>query len=133
MKFDELKRLWIENLNKETKDVACWIFTSYLPKLYLYDDGSILFCSHEPSSLCNNHLIVIDLQPLQDELTDWFYFDTKDLSEAEKDYIYQEFFVDNPQTDDLVMDKIVEFVKNIDDNEDEYPIYTVWDEGGDER
>jgi len=31
MKFDELKRLWIENLNKETKDVACWIFTSYLP------------------------------------------------------------------------------------------------------
>jgi len=55
------------------------------------------------------------------------------LSEAEKDYIYQEFFVDNPQTDDLVMDKLIKFVKNIDNNKiEEYPLYTIWDEGGDE-
>ena len=134
MKFNELKRLWIKNIKMEAKDIARWIFISYVPKLYLYNDGSTLFCSHEPSFLRDNHLVVIDLQPLQNKLTDWFYFETKDLSEVEKDHIYEEMFINNPQTDDLVMEKIIEFVKNIDDDEiDEYPLYTIWDEGGDEE
>lgn len=114
--INKLKELWISNLNDEREDIAKWIFDTYLPKLYLYGNGSIWFCSQEPRPLFRiGCVVVIDLKPLQDELTDWFYSETKDLSKAENDRVYKKMFIDNPQTDDLVMDKIIDRVRNLDE------------------
>ena len=123
--ISELKELWIRNLNDEREDIAEWVFDTYLPKLYLYDNGSIWFCSQKPLPLFKTgYIVVIDLKPLQDELSDWFYSETKDLSEAEKDRVYREMFIDNFRTDDYVMEKILDLVRNLDKiTIKDYPVY----------
>jgi len=123
--ISELKELWIRNLNDEREDIAEWVFDTYLPKLYLYDNGSIWFCSQKPLPLFKTgYIVVIDLKPLQDELSDWFYSETKDLSEAEKDRVYREMFIDNFRTDDYVMEKILDLVRSLDKiTIKDYPVY----------
>lgn len=107
--IEELKKTWIKELQKKRYGIAYWLIHTYCPRLCLFNDGSILFCTREFIQKVNEFKVIIILDSFQEELIQWIQSEN----------------IKNVDTDDYIIERIIKFICQEIKECGAYPVYIV--------